>query len=338
MTVDDDSGAPSMCCGTLAQAVGERDAERTDDAQESKIRASGRVFDIQRYSTQDGPGVRTTVFLKGCSLRCHWCSNPESQRKPPQLLFNTHRCVKCYACVSVCPEGANRIGEQGDVVLDRRLCRVCGNCIDVCQGKARRISGKSMTSDEVMRIIKKDALFFRNSGGGVTLSGGEPTQQPQFATALLKSVKQAGFHATLDTCGHCTWEALQKMLGYVDLVLFDIKHMDPVRHRILTGVSNELILENASRLSGTGIPVIVRFPLIPGSNDSAKNISAVGDYISKLGFRRLDLLPYHKFALQKYGGLNIEYQLPDVVPPTDDAIREVKTAFEAFRLKVSVVV
>lgn len=306
--------------------------------QETTRAVTGRVFDIQRYSTKDGPGVRTTIFLKGCQLRCHWCSNPESQRKPPELIFNPNRCVNCYACIDVCPNGANRLDPQGSVILDRKLCRVCGTCAEVCQGKARRVSGKLMTPEDVMRILRKDTLFFRNSGGGVTLSGGEPTQQAEFATELLRSCRQAGFHTTLDTCGYCKWEVLQRILGYVDLVLFDLKHMDADRHKELTGVSNKLILENARRMAQAGIQMIIRFPVIPGCNDSMDNIMRLGEFVSGLGVRRFDLLPYHKFALQKYDGLNLDYKLRDTVPPPEEDIRDIKVALESLGLKVSVVV
>jgi len=299
---------------------------------------AGRVFDIQRYSTKDGPGVRTTIFLKGCPLRCHWCSNPESQAKRTELIFNPNRCVGCYSCIDVCPNGANRLGPRGDVILDRTLCRVCGACAEVCQGKARLVSGKLMTPEDVMKVVRKDTLFFRNSGGGITLSGGEPTQQPEFATALLRSCKHAGFHTTLDTCGYCGPENLQTILEYVDLVLFDLKHMDADRHEELTGVSNELILENARRTAQAGIQMIIRFPVIPGCNDSMDNISQLGEFVSDLGVRRFDLLPYHKFAQQKYDGLNLDYRLRDTAPPPEKEIRDIKVALESFGLDVSVVV
>ncbi|CAG4885140.1 putative [Formate-C-acetyltransferase]-activating enzyme [Georgfuchsia toluolica] len=193
-----------------------------------------------------------------------------------------------------------------------------------------------MTPEEVLKLLKKDTLFYRNSGGGITLSGGEPTQQAEFATELLRSCRQAGFHTTLDTCGYCKWEVLQGILRYVDLVLFDLKHMDARRHKELTGVSNKLILENARRMAQAGIQLIIRFPVIPGCNDSMDNVMRLGEFVSNLGVRRFDLLPYHKFALQKYEALGMDYRLKEIEPPSQDKIRDIKNALESFGLEISV--
>lgn len=262
--------------------------------QETQVKTvTGQVFDIQRYSTKDGPGVRTTVFLKGCPLRCQWCSNPESQQKYSQVMDYPNR---------------------------------------------RVISGKRMTPEEVLKLLQKDTLFYRNSGGGITLSGGEPTQQAEFAIELLSSCQRSGFHTILDTSGYCRWKVLQEILRYVDLVFFDIKHMDEDKHKDLTGVSNKLILENARRISLAGTPMVIRFPVIPGRNDSMRNIRRLGEYVSHLGIRKVDLLPYHQLALQKYEALGMDYRLREVEPPKQEKIRDIKNALESYGLEVSVVV
>lgn len=195
-----------------------------------------------------------------------------------------------------------------------------------------------MTPEEVLKLLKKDTLFYRNSGGGITLSGGEPTQQAVFATELLRSCQRSGFHTILDTSGHCRWKVLQGILRCVDLVFFDIKHMDEDRHKALTGVSNQLILENARRIALAGTPMVIRFPVIPGCNDAMRNVKRLGEYVSDLGIPKVDLLPYHHFALQKYDALNIDYPLRDTAPPPQNKIRDIKNALESYGLEVSVVV
>lgn len=264
---------------------------------------SGMVFNIQRFSIHDGPGIRTTVFLKGCPLRCFWCQNPESKSARPEILLDWRKCTLCGACSAVCPNGAVRL-DGGKAVFDRRLCAGCGRCAVACPSEARRLSGKRMTVDEVMREVLKDRKFYENSGGGVTLSGGEPLVQPDFAQLIFQESKQSDLHTTLDTCGYAPWPAIEKALGYVDLVLFDIKHLDTVKHRAATGQDNRLILENARRISKLK-PMRVRVPLIPGFNDSADAVSAITAFAAdELGCRDLDLLAYNRMGEVKYDFLD----------------------------------
>ncbi len=204
---------------------------------------SGMVYNIQRMSTHDGPGLRTTVFLKGCPLHCLWCSNPESQRVQPQLLVFEDLCHGCGKCLEVCPHGAV-VRENEHFNRDLSRCRDCGACAEICPSKARAMSGKLMTVEEVMKVVRKDELFYSNSGGGVTFGGGEPTSAGDFLIALLEACRQEGYHTCIDTCGHCSPEYFKRVLGLAELILFDCKHMDPVQHRKLTGQDNSMILAN----------------------------------------------------------------------------------------------
>ncbi len=296
----------------------------------------GWIFDIQRYSINDGPGIRTTVFFKGCPLHCLWCDNPESQSRFPQLFFFDALCVQCYRCVPVCPNKAISVGPDGSVLTDRSLCRGCGACTEACLANARVISGKLMTVDEVMEVVMKDSLFYRNSGGGMTASGGEATAQPEFLIELLKRCRENGIHTALDTTGYVPWETFQRILEYTDLVLYDIKHMDPAAHRKLTGVDNALILENARRIARMGKAMWIRFPLIPGCNDDETNLRATGAFVRDLGLRQIDILPYHRLGTGKYHRLGREYPLPQARSYHEDEIEKIKGSLEALGLGVRV--
>jgi len=267
---------------------------------------TGIVFNIQRYSIHDGPGIRTTVFLKGCPLRCFWCQNPESQRMEPEILFDARNCTSCGECIKICPQGAtSRL--QDRVRIDRNLCRGCGRCVEVCLNEARRLSGRSMTVDEVMRDVMKDAKFYEHSGGGVTLSGGDPLAQPHFALSILQRCKRAGFHTALDTCGYAPWQTFEGLLKYVDLVLFDIKQIDPQKHRTATGKDNELILQNARKIAKLR-PMRVRVPIIPGFNDSVDAVKAIARFAKEeLGIADVDILSYNKLGEGKYEFLDKSY-------------------------------
>ncbi len=298
---------------------------------------SGWVFNIQRYSIQDGPGIRTTVFLKGCPLTCHWCSNPESQALHPELLYFDTQCTGCRKCLEVCLNGATLLGSDGEIVIDRKLCKACGVCVDACLSDARIISGELRAVDDVVSVVEKDSLFYRNSNGGVTFSGGEPTYQPAFLLELLKGCQGKGFHTCLDTCGYTQWSVLEEILEYVDLVLFDVKHMDPERHKKLTGVDNRLILDNVKQIVGMGKKIIIRVPLLPGVNDSEGNINALGNFTSNLSIKRLDLLPYHRLGVKKYERLGVDYKLEEVPSFKKEEVESVKKLLTGFGLEVDIV-
>ena len=208
----------------------------------------GVIFNIQRYSIHDGPGIRTTVFLKGCQLRCFWCQNPESQRRRPEVFLKKSVCTLCGRCVAACPEGASSLVD-GASVIDRTKCTGCGKCVEVCPDGARTLMGKWVSVQQVMRELVRDKRFYDNSAGGITLSGGDPTAQPKFAQSLLRACKDAGLHTAIETCGCTSWPVLERLLEHVDLVLFDIKHSDSAKHREGTGKPNRLILENARMIA-----------------------------------------------------------------------------------------
>lgn len=263
----------------------------------------GVVFNIQRYSIHDGPGIRTTVFLKGCPLRCYWCQNPESQRKQPEVFLDKDKCTLCGQCVAVCPSEASSLSATSSII-DRSKCIGCGKCAEVCPNGARKLVGGYMTVDEVMEEVLKDVSFYKNSGGGVTLSGGDPVSQPRFALAILQSCKEAGLHTVLDTCGYARWVTIERLLKYTDLVLYDIKHMDAARHRGGTGRLNSIILENAKRIAKFK-PMRVRVPLVPGFNDSAEEVRGIAHFVKKeIGLVDIDLHPYNKLGEAKYERLD----------------------------------
>lgn len=273
---------------------------------------SAYIFDIQRFSVQDGPGIRTTVFFKGCPLNCIWCSNPESQNRFPELLYRAHLCGRCYRCVEDCPNKAILVLEDGALDLDRKKCRGCGKCEGICLNDARRISGRLMTVDEVMEVVLKDMDYYRNSGGGVTASGGEPTGQPLFLSELFKKCQARGLHTTLDTCGYVDSATMESILEYVDLVLFDIKAFSSKLHKRLTGVSNEVILQNARLTVSKGVPLVIRVPLIPDCTDSSENIQSITQFALELGGVEINLLPYHRLGMGKYESLGLKYKLEEV--------------------------
>ncbi len=298
---------------------------------------TGCVFNIERFATRDGPGIRTTVFFKGCPLRCLWCSNPESIQPSPQLFFFENLCQRCGQCVPVCPNNATSAHpDDGVISIDRSLCNGCGKCVEVCPAKAREISGKIMTVKEVMEEVRKDSLFYQNSGGGVTVSGGEPTRQPEFVRELLSQCQQAAFHTCLDTCGIVQTEVLEGILEHTDLVLFDNKHMNPTKHKEYTGTDNKLILDNLKMIVTKGKSVIIRVPLIPEHNDSEENITNLATLMNELGLTRIDLLPYHSLGKTKYDRLGMEYQPGNLKPYQGNQVEEIKAILESYGLEVGI--
>jgi pyruvate formate lyase activating enzyme len=263
----------------------------------------GTIFNIQRYSIHDGSGIRTTVFLKGCPLSCFWCQNPESQKPEPEILLDRGRCTSCGKCAIVCPSDANSLVDKA-LKIDREKCKGCGQCVDVCSGQSRRLAGRRATVEEVMEEVLRDRKFYETSGGGVTLSGGEPTLQARFTLELLRQCKKEGLHTALDTCGHSPWEVMQGLLEYTDLVLYDLKCLDPAKHLKTTGKSNELIIDNARKIARSK-EMWIRVPLIPGFNDTEEEVRALVKFIKKeLGLTKIDLHRYNPLGEEKYARLD----------------------------------
>ncbi len=276
----------------------------------------GIVFNIQRYSIDDGPGIRTTVFLKGCPLNCLWCSNPESQVMGPELIYRYTSCKRCGSCIEACRNKALKMGPDG-IVVDKAKCFLCGECVSACLYEAMQISGKAMTPEEVFRTVNKDAVYYRTSGGGCTCSGGEILCQPDFVSSLFKLCREAEIHTCADTSGYGSVEALEKIMDYTDLFYFDIKHMEPLAHKKGTGASNEIIVNNLRIVSASGIPITIRVPLIPGFNDSDDNLRAIAEAVREIVPRaEVDLLPYHRYGESKYRMLGRIYPFEGVPEST----------------------
>lgn len=308
-----------------------QEPERIDEAIAHGARLLAPVFDIQRFSVHDGPGIRTLVFFKGCPLRCAWCSNPESQASGPQLMFYPEKCIACHKCIGVCDSGAAFVAS--DIVrYDRSLCGACGSCVDVCPADARKMAGRPMDVDQVMEEIEKDWPFYERSGGGATFGGGEATLYPAFVDALATRCKSKGVHTAVETCGFGEWGVLERATRHIDLVLYDIKHMDSAVHRSLCGQGNELILANLLRLTRLHrSEVIVRFPVLPGLNDDDVHIHQLAHFVSTLGdeVKRVELLAYHRFGLKKYERLQREYELKDMGVPDDEHVAAIKEVIES---------
>jgi len=285
----------------------------------------GSIFDIQRYSLHDGPGIRTLVFLKGCPLRCLWCSNPEGQTALPELMWMEHNCIRCGKCQALCPEGALSETGDGQKVINREACTLCGICAENCYADAMQMVGRYVSVEEVLKEVERDRTFYAQSGGGITLGGGDPLAQPQFAAKLLKESKDRGLNTVVETAGYAPWKTLENLSDCVDLFLYDIKVMDPEKHEAYTGVSNEPILQNAQRLSDLGVPILVRVPVIPGYNDSEENIRLTRLFAEKLkSSQGVELLPYHMLGTTKYRRLNREYPLAEVRPPSDEDMERLR--------------
>lgn len=297
--------------------------------------SQGMIYNIQRMSVQDGPGLRTTVFLKGCPLRCLWCSNPESQQFTPQMLLFDNLCVSCGACAQVCPNGAVVPLESGKMGRDTEKCTHCGACTEVCPNKARVMSGRIMTVEDVMEVVRKDWLFYENSGGGVTFGGGEPTAAGAFLLGLLDASIRRGYHICLDTCGVCEPERFRKIMNQVELFLFDCKHMDPDEHKRLTGLDNVLILQNLHALFEAKKALRIRVPLMPGINDTEKNIAQMAAFLHKHGHNEVDVLPCHTFGHSKYAALNLAD--PVMVPYQPEELAAALERFAKYDLKVTIV-
>ena len=296
----------------------------------------GLVFDVQRFSIDDGPGIRTLIFMKGCPLNCLWCCNPESQSPKQEIMVTSSKCIGCGRCVKVCPTGA---AAEKDLLTARKMCIVCGKCVDACPSTSRQMVGHFMSVDKLMEEIEKDIPYYRLSGGGITVSGGEPLMQWDFTVELLKRCQMEGIHSSLETSGYTNWRIFERMLKYVDLVLYDIKHIDSNQHKKLTGVENRLILQNAKKATEIGKKMIIRVPIVPGYNDSEENLRAIAEFTRSLKrVEEIHLLPYHRLGESKYERLGRCYEIKDIVKTLDrNVLFQVRGLFESYNLKVQVI-
>ncbi|MGG7079297.1 glycyl-radical enzyme activating protein [Clostridium sardiniense] len=291
----------------------------------------GLVFDIQRYSIHDGPGIRTIVFLKGCPLSCRWCSNPESQELKPSIMYQESNCIHCGKCISACKRGAINPNNKG--FINRELCTACGECVNVCLASALTLKGKKMTVEQVIKELKKDAINYRRSGGGITLSGGEPLVQSVFAQEIFKACKAQGWHTAIETTGYARPEVIEKVFPYVDLVLMDIKNINSDSHKEGTGVSNEIILKNAKRISEI-TKMVVRVPVIPRFNSGLESILEISKFAKTLnGIDTIHLLPYHTYGENKYELLGRNYSMKESQSLSEDEIDTLKDIVQGQGLK-----
>lgn len=275
------------------------------------------ITDIQRFSLHDGPGIRTVVFFKGCPLQCQWCQNPETQEHKPQIMFFANACIGCGACVAACPRNGIQFDERLPLT-NAELCTNCGNCANACMSNARKMCGERYDIDRVLDVVMRDATFYRNSGGGVTLSGGEVTQSAAFAAELLRQLKERNIHTAIETCGFCTWEIMESIARWTDLVLYDIKHIDDNMHRIYTGQGVDVIHRNLVNLRALQKDVIIRVPLIPGVNDSDETIRGIGELAKTTSITKVHILPFHQAGENKWKAVGKEYHFAQY-PPLEES-------------------
>jgi pyruvate formate lyase activating enzyme len=297
----------------------------------------GLIFNIQKFSIQDGPGIRTTLFMKGCPLKCPWCSNPEGLTDKPEVMIGERKCIGCKRCAEACKAGA--ISFDTDIrTINWNLCNQCLECGMACPSHAIKVAGEYMTVDEAFRIAAQDRDFYNSSGGGVTISGGEALLQWEFVRDLFKKCKEAGFHTALDTTAYCVWESMEEVLDYTDLILFDVKHMDPEKHEGKTGVSNELILDNLDKASNK-TKIWLRIPLIPGFNDSESNMQQTAELALRTKAEKISLLPFHEWGKDKYSSLGKQYGYDGadgILEPDSEVVKQCRKILESHGLEVAV--
>ncbi|MBU5438478.1 glycyl-radical enzyme activating protein [Tissierella sp. MSJ-40] len=296
---------------------------------------SGTIINIQKYSIHDGPGIRTTVFLKGCPLKCWWCHNPESQSYKQEIMFFEERCIKCKACEGKCQQQAIRINDSFPIV-NRKKCILCGECANFCPNNAREYVGKNITVKDLMKEIQKDEIFYEESGGGVTFSGGEPMVQIDFLNEVLKNCKDMDIHTAVDTSGYTNWKNFNKIIDKVDLFLYDLKLMNNEKHLKYIGVPNNSILENLKKLSDIGANIFIRMPIIAGINDDNEHIIESIKFLSSLNIMQINLLPYHKMGMDKYKRLGLDYNLSGMEKPTDERMIEIANEFKSSGMKIKI--
>jgi pyruvate formate lyase activating enzyme len=295
------------------------------------------VLSIARMTVHNGPGIRTLILFKGCPLHCVWCSTPESQKAEPEIAIYPGKCILCGLCVPVCPLNAINLTNE-TISINRSQCNNCGKCAEVCPSEAITLLGQLMAVEELLEEAKRDTIFYKHSGGGVTLSGGEPLLNPDFNKKLFRALKEEGIGVGVDVCGHVPWANIEQILPYIDFFLWDIKHMDSKKHKELTGVPNELILSNARSVSERNIPLYIRIPMITGYNDSEENIRATCEFSQRLSsIVEVNLLPLHHLGKTRYDSLNRSYLVANLPLVPDSVLQHMKRLVESYRLKCVIV-
>jgi pyruvate formate lyase activating enzyme len=297
---------------------------------------TGLVFNIQKYSVHDGPGIRTLVFIKGCSLRCAWCSNPESQMSQRQLAYNSNKCLtvdQCQRCQGICPQDAIAVGDDRKIVVDFEACNDCLDCVEACPSNALNVYGYEVTVEQALSRVEEDEMFYSRSGGGLTLSGGEPLFQPEFAIALLREARRRRIDTCIETCGNVAWPVLEEAAKYLNSIYYDLKSIDEPGHQKGTGSSNKLILANLVKLKETypDLPVKVRTPLIPGFNDNEQSIAEIVEFIKSMPNTEYELLGYHRMGSPKYEYLGRDYPLAEAQSLSEQRLEELRS-FAASKL------
>lgn len=294
-----------------------------------------KIFNIQKFSIHDGPGIRTTIFFKGCPLKCKWCHNPEGIDLDFNITYDVDKCTLCGQCLNYCSTKA-LTKQYNKIITDFTRCNYCGNCAFYCINDAREIVGKDYTIDELVKESKKDIIFYEESGGGVTLSGGEPLLQIDGVLLLLKKLKQIGIHTAVDTSGYIPYSNIEKTINYTDLFLYDIKAIDDEKHKKYTGVSNKLILENLVKLSNANANINIRMPIIEGINASKDDILKTLEFLKTININKINILPYHDIAKHKYKKLNLEYRDDIMKIPTNEKMNEIKNILEKYGYDVRI--
>ena len=300
---------------------------------QDKKELKGFVFDIVKYMVEDGPGIRTCIFFKGCRLRCKWCSNALGLEPDPKIAYIENKCLRCRTCVDACPNQALSTGDTDSILTDRLKCTVCGTCSEVCPAKARQVIGKEYTVQELIDVVERDRVFYRREGGGVTATGGEILMQAGFVYQFLKQCKERLLGTTIETSGFGRWELLEPILSVSDFAFIDLKHFDSSTHYLLTGVGNELILDNIAKItifcSTHATKLIIRIPIIPEINDSADNLREIAEFVRSLPgiIPEVNLLPYHRYGIAKYSWLGKEYELNEAAVPSDERMQSKSPIF-----------